>query len=133
MAQINAPWLRNYGDIPKTLTYHTGSMWNMVEDVVKKYPNNVAYDFMGKKTTYREFAQNVEVCARALKAIGIREGDKLTICMPNCPQTVVIFYAVNLVGAIANMVHPLSSENEIRYFLEESESVAAISLDQFYG
>ncbi len=133
MAQINAPWLRNYGDIPKTLTYHTGSMWNMVEDVVKKYPNNVAYDFMGKKTTYREFAQNVEVCARALKAIGIREGDKLTICMPNCPQTVVIFYAVNLVGAIANMVHPLSSENEIRYFLEESESVAAITLDQFYG
>ena len=133
MAQINAPWLRNYGDIPKTLTYHTGSMWNMVEDVVKKYPNHVAYDFMGKKTTYREFAQNVEVCARALKAIGIREGDKLTICMPNCPQTVVIFYAVNLVGAIANMVHPLSSENEIRYFLEESESVAAITLDQFYG
>ncbi|MBQ4257568.1 MAG: AMP-binding protein [Clostridia bacterium] len=133
MAQINAPWLRNYGDIPKTLSYHTGSMWNMVEDVVKKYPNHVAYDFMGKKTTYREFAQNVEVCARALKAIGIREGDKLTICMPNCPQTVVIFYAVNLVGAIANMVHPLSSENEIRYFLEESESVAAITLDQFYG
>ena len=132
MAEINAPWLKNYGDIPKTLTYHQGSMWNMVEDIVSKYPDYIAYDFMGKKTTYRTFAQKVEICARALKMIGIREGDKITICMPNCPQTVIIFYAVNLVGAIANMVHPLSSENEIKYFLQESESIAAITLDQFY-
>ncbi len=132
MAEINAPWLKNYGDIPKTLTYHQGSMWSMVEEISKKYPENVAYDFMGKKTTYRIFAQKVELCARALKAIGIREGDRITLCMPNCPQTVILFYAVNLVGAIANMVHPLSSENEIKYFLKESDSIAAITLDQFY-
>ena len=107
-------------------------MWEAIEKIVEKYPNNVAYIFMGKKTTYKEFAQNVEICARALKAIGIRVGDKITICMPNCPQTVIMFYAVNLVGAIANMVHPLSSEKEIEFYLNESESIAAITLDQFY-
>ena len=53
--------------------------------------------------------------------------------MPNCPQTVIMFYAVNVVGAVANMVHPLSSENEIAFYLNESKSIAAITLDQFYG
>lgn len=107
-------------------------MWEAIEKVVEKYPNYTAYVFMGKKTTYKEFAQNVEICARALKAIGIRVGDRITICMPNCPQTVIMFYAVNLVGAVANMVHPLSSEREIEFYIKESKSIAAITLDQFY-
>lgn len=132
MPETKTPWLNNYGDVPFHLQYQECSMWEAIEKIVEKYPNNVAYIFMGKKTTYKEFAQNVEICARALKAIGIRVGDKITICMPNCPQTVIMFYAVNLVGAIANMVHPLSSEKEIEFYLNESESIAAITLDQFY-
>ena len=52
--------------------------------------------------------------------------------MPNCPQTVVAFYALNLVGAIANMIHPLSSEKEIEFYLKASGSISAVTLDQFY-
>ena len=44
-----------------------------------------------------------------------------------------MFYAVNLVGGIANMIHPLSAEKEIEFYLNESESVTAITLDQFYN
>ncbi|MDR0840736.1 MAG: AMP-binding protein [Christensenellaceae bacterium] len=132
MQTVRAPWLNNYGSVPQTLTYESGSMWDMVEGVAKQYPNYIAYDFMGQHTTYARLVQQVELCARALKAIGIRENDKITICMPNCPQTVIMFYAVNLVGAIANMVHPLSSEKEIEFFIQESGSVVAITLDQFY-
>ena len=76
--------------------------------------------------------ERIEDCAKALKAIGIGEGDKVTIAMPNCPQAVFMFYAINLVGGIANMIHPLSAEKEIEFYLNESESVAAITLDQFY-
>ncbi|MBR6735307.1 MAG: AMP-binding protein [Oscillospiraceae bacterium] len=133
MTQTKAPWLDNYGDVPHTLEYPAGSMWDEVEKIAVKYPNNIAFDFMGKKTTYKRFKYKVEICARALRAIGIREGEKVTICLPNCPQAVVMFYAVNVVGAIANMVHPLSSEKEIEFYLNESKSVAAITLDQFYG
>lgn len=128
----NAPWLKNYGDIPFHLEYFKGSMWGKVEQIIAQYPDYIAYDFMGKHTSYRKFGRDVELCARALKAIGVRPGDRITICMPNCPQTVVAFYAVNVVGAIANMVHPLSSENEIEFFLKESGSICAITLDQFY-
>lgn len=132
MSETKTPWLKNYGDVPFHLQYQECSMWEAIEKVVEKYPNYTAYVFMGKKTTYKEFAQNVEICARALKAIGIRVGDRITICMPNCPQTVIMFYAVNLVGAVANMVHPLSSEREIEFYIKESKSIAAITLDQFY-
>jgi len=127
-----APWKDYVGDVPLHLDYFDGSMFEAVERVAKKYPDQVAFDFMGKPTTYRKMVQEIETCARALKTIGIREGDKITIAMPNCPQAIYMFYAVNLVGGIANMIHPLSAEKEIEFYLNESESVTAITLDQFY-
>ena len=120
------------GDVPMHLDYFEGSMFEMVEQVAKQYPNQVAFDFMGKSTSYREMIAQIETCAKALKTIGIREGDRVTIALPNCPQAIYLFYAVNLVGGISNMIHPLSAEKEIEFYLNESESVTAITLDQFY-
>lgn len=133
MSNVKTPWLDNYGDIPAKLEYKNGTMWDAITDIVKEYPDYIAYNFMGKNTTYAGFSKDVTVCAKALKSIGIKPDDKVTVCMPNCPQTVIIFYAINLIGAIANMIHPLSSENEIAFYLNDSKSVAAITLDQFYG
>ena len=127
------PWANYVGDVPLNLEYFEGSMFDKVAEVAAKYPDHVAFDFMGKSTTYRQLIQEIENCAKALKTIGLREGDKVTIAMPNCPQAIYMFYAVNLVGAIANMIHPLSAEKEIEFYLNESESVTAITLDQFYG
>ncbi|MCD7928325.1 MAG: AMP-binding protein [Oscillospiraceae bacterium] len=131
--QVKTPWKNSMGDLPMTLTYFEGAMVDMVENVANTYPDDVAFIFMGKKTTYRQLYRNIEICARSLKTIGVREGDKVTIAMPNCPQAVEMFYAVNMVGAIANMIHPLSAEKEIEFFLNESESITAITLDQFYN
>ena len=127
------PWAGHTGDIPLYLEYFEGSMYDNVAGIAAQYPNNVAFDFMGKSTTYREMLSEIEKCARALKTIGVRENDKVTIAMPNCPQAIYMFYAVNLVGGIANMIHPLSAEKEIEFYLNESESVTAITLDQFYN
>ena len=134
MSEITAktPWKEHLGEVPFHLDYFEGSMFEKVEAVAKQYPNYVAFDFMGKSTTYRQMIAEIERCAKALKTIGIREGDKVTIAMPNCPQAIYLFYAVNLVGGIANMIHPLSAEKEIEFYLNESESVLAITLDQFY-
>ena len=134
MNEITAktPWKDYMGDLPMHLDYFEGSMFEAVERIADKYPNQVAFDFMGKSTTYRKLIQEIETCAKALKTIGIREGDKVTIAMPNCPQAIYMFYAVNLVGGIANMIHPLSAEKEIEFYLNESESVTAVTLDQFY-
>ena len=127
------PWIKNLGDMPAHLDYYKGSMFGAVELIAKKYPDNIAFDFMGASTTYKKMLQDIEQCAKALRTIGVREGDAVTIALPNCPQAIQCFYAVNRVGAVANMIHPLSSEKEIEFYLNESGSVTVITLDQFYG
>ena len=129
---VKAPWLSSYGEVPAHLEYQDGSLFEAVERCAQEYPDYTAYLFMGRKTSYKLLLREIHLCARALKAIGIRAGDRITVAMPNCPQTVVLFYAINLVGAIANMIHPLSSEKEIEFFLKESGSISAVTLDQFY-
>lgn len=135
MTQITAktPWKDHLGDVPMHLKYFEGSMFEAVEKIAKEYPNQIAFDFMGRSTTYQRLADEVRKCAKSLKTIGVRAGDRVTIAMPNCPQAIYVFYAVNLVGGVANMIHPLSAEKEIEFYLNESQSVTAVTLDQFYG
>lgn len=130
---VKTPWYKFLNGVPAHLDYFQGSMIDKVSWIAEKYPNNIAFDFMGKSTSYKKFIKKTEMCAKALKTIGIREGDCVTIAMPNCPQAIYMFYAVNLVGGIASMVHPLSSEKEIEFYLNESKSITIITLDQFYG
>lgn len=131
--EVKTPWIKNLGGVPSHVEYQQGSMYEAVASIAEKYPDYIAYDFMGSKTTYKMFIKEINDCARALKAIGVKEGEAVTICMPNAPQTMVMFYAVNLVGAIANMVHPLSSEKEIEFTIRESGSAVCLALDQMYG
>ncbi len=131
--EVKTPWIKNLGGVPAHLEYRQGSMYEAVASIAEKYPDYIAYDFMGSRTTYKMFIREINDCARALKAIGVKEGEAVTICMPNAPQTMVMFYAVNLVGAIANMVHPLSSEKEIEFTIRESGSAVCLALDQMYG
>ena len=133
MITAKTPWADHLGTVPLHLDYFEGSMFDKVAEIAKQYPDNVAFDFMGRSTTYRQMIREIERCAKALKTIGVRENDRVTIAMPNCPQAIYMFYAVNLIGAVANMIHPLSAEKEIEFYLNESESVTAITLDQFYG
>ena len=128
-----APWKSSLGEVPFHLDYFDGSMFEAVEKIAQQYPNNVAFDFMGRSTSYKALVKEIEACAKALRTIGVREGDKVTIAMPNCPQAIQMFYAVNLIGGVCNMIHPLSAEKEIEFYLNESESVTAITLDQFYN
>lgn len=120
------------GSIPMHLHYFEGTMYEAVAEAACKYPKHIALDFMGKATAYTELMNQIDHCAQALYRLGIRENDKVTLALPNCPQAVYLFYAVNKIGAIANMIHPLSAEKEIEFYLNESESVAAVTLDQFY-
>ena len=130
---VKAPWIDHLDGIPAHLDYFQGSMYDKIAEVSENYPDYIAYDFMGGKVKYKDFISKVDKCARALAGIGVKPGESVTICMPNAPQAVIMFYAVNKIGAIANMVHPLSSEKEIEFCLKESSSVVYLTLDQFYG
>ena len=108
-------------------------MYQMLHETAQKYPQSTAYVFMGKKTSYEAFMKRIDAAARGLVAMGIGRGDRVTICMPNTPQALDCFYALNRIGAIPNMIHPLSAAREIAFYLNFSKSKAILTLDQFYG
>ena len=130
---VKTPWYAKMGVIPCHLDYFQGSMVEAVERAADQYPKLIAYSFMGSCVSYKKLVEQIHACAASLKACGIRPDQRVTICLPNVPMAVIMFYAVNKVGAIANMVHPLSSESEIEFCLRESASVVCLTLDQFYG
>ena len=129
---VKTPWFRSSGDLPHTCEYFNGTMYEKIEATAKKQPLSIAMDFMGKHITYKYMIDQINLCAKSLRILGIRENDKVTIAMPNCPQAIYMLYATNLVGAIANMIHPLSAEKEIENYLNMSGSVMVVTLDQFY-
>ena len=127
-----APWLKFYGDVPAHLDYPQKTIYQIVRDTARAHPDLVAYEFMGKETSYSRFMTRIDRTARALVAMGIEKGDRVTICMPNSPQALDTFYALNRIGAVSNMIHPLSAPAEIAFYLNFSHSKAILTLDQFY-
>lgn len=75
-SHVKAPWLNVYGVVPPHLDYPDCTMYEAVERCAETYPNHTAYVFMGRKTTYRAMAAEIDLCARALKATGVRPGDR---------------------------------------------------------
>ena len=129
-----APWLKYFGDMPAHLDYPKGSMYEAVREsaITKKKMTRVAYEFQGKKTNYKQFLNKIEVLGKAYKSIGIDEGDMVTVCMPNTPQGVDTFYALNRIGAVPAMIHPLSAVGEIAFYINSTQSKAVLVVDLFY-
>ena len=127
------PWLNFYkeGVLPN-LTYSSGNMIGYLLEAVARFPEYIAYEYYGSTCTYRELYERIRETARCLKAQGVKEGDKITICMPNTPEAIMMFYAINMVGGISSMIHPLSGEKEIEAYLNESQSTFLFTLDLVY-
>ena len=102
------------------INYIDGTLYDVIERSAIKEPNKIAYEFMGKKTTYAKFLKDINIAAKSLTKLGVKEDDIVCIAMPNVPQAITMFYAVNKIGAICNMIHPLSSEKEMLSFLNSS-------------
>jgi long-chain acyl-CoA synthetase len=130
---INSPWLAYYGDVPHHIDYPEVTMYEALMQTAARCPAAVAYDFFGTTATYRQFAADIDRCADALAVLGLKQGDRMTIAMPTCPQAVICFYAVNKLGGVASMIHPLSTATEIEFYLNVSRSRFALTLDAFYG
>ena len=129
-----SPWLKYYEEegIPVNMDYPDCSMVDMVLQSAEKWPDNTAYVYYGHKVTYKNFVKKIEKAARALKNYGVKEGDRVTICMPNTPEGITMVYAVNMVGAICNMVHPLSSEKELEYYVKVADSKYVLVIDAVF-
>ena len=126
------PWLRFYGSIPATLSYPDLSMYGAYHRMASSVPTVTALVFMGRRMTHADLDRRICGISRGLAAEGLRAGDHVLVCMPNIPQAVIVFYALNRLGAIPAMIHPLSAPAEIRAYARQTSCTWAVTLDSFY-
>lgn len=136
MLSQDKPWLIYYTD-DQIIKYYQDmengvcdcSIFDYMMRENKDHLDDVALYYFGKQITYRKLEENVNKFAASVLEKGIKPGDKVTLCMPNTPEAVYAFYGLNKIGAVANMIHPLSAANEIRDFLNEVHSRMLITID----
>ena len=108
------------------------TVYEAVRDTARRYPHHIAWRFMGRQMTYTGLMERIHRTAQGFLALGIGKGDRVTLCLPNCPQAVDCFYGLNRIGAVASLIHPLSAPQEIRQYLKRSRSRVIVTLDRFY-
>ena len=118
--------------LPENIEYFDGGLYDAIYEASCKYPHNVALEYFDTQITYKEMIKKINRVAAALKAIGAEKGENISICMPNTPEAVYMIYAVNEIGAVANMIHPLSSEKEIEDYLNQAHSKIMLCIDVSY-
>ena len=114
-----------YGfDIPDT------SMFGMLQISEKSHPEAVAIDYFGRKFTYNKLVEEIERISHSYYKIGVRKGDVVTVLMPNTPEAVISIYALNRLGAVSNIVHPLSAQEEIKNYLVSCKCKFLLCIDK---
>ncbi|MBE0010756.1 MULTISPECIES: long-chain-fatty-acid--CoA ligase [unclassified Arthrobacter] len=126
-----APWVRNYSaGVPAAVDLPEGSLVNLVEDAAKQYGRNVALEFFGAETSYRQLGESIQRAAEGLRRLGVVAGDRVALVLPNCQQHVVAFYAVLRLGAIVVEHNPLYTDRELRHQFEDHGATVAIVWDK---
>ena len=112
-------------------TYPECSMYAYLKEAASGWNELGALYFEGKTVAFQELFQQIEAYNRAFQAVGVKQGDFVTIIAPNIPQAVYAFYALNALGAVANMLHPMLSAEEIKNAVVKTNSHIVLVLDLF--
>lgn len=128
----NNRWEKYYTKAEWNINVPDVSIYNYMSNKANNYLDTIAFNYFGKTIKYKELLKQIDMCAMAFRSQGVRVGDVVTICMPNTPEGIICFYALNKIGAISNMIHPLSGEQEIKMYLNSTNSVMLVMIDVCY-
>ncbi len=119
---IDKPWLKYYSEDVIRYQLPECTIYEYLWEENKDHLNDVAIVYFGRKITFGELFKNIDACQRALKALGVKENEIVTVALPSIPEALYLVYAIDRLGAISNMIHPLAGENEICNYLNEVSS-----------
>ena len=128
-ASIDKPWLKSYSE---EAVMKSPPEMKMFDYLMKNNRNNldcIAIDYFGKKITYLELINNIEASVQSFARLGVRKGDVVTICMPTLPESIYAMYALNIIGAVANLLDPRINVEQIQDSLVSTNSKFAIIID----
>ena len=122
-------WYQSYPPgVKKSIDYDKVTIPEALTRSAKHFPDKVAFDFMGKRVTFSEFDRLVNRFSRALEGLGVKEGDRVALILPNILQTFIANQAIMRIGAVAVQNNPLYTERELEHQLNNSDSTVAITL-----
>lgn len=130
---LDKPWLKYYTSEQINVNLPKTSVYKYLYNQNRKFLGRSALNYYGRKVSFFELFNKIEETAKALKQIGVKENEIVTISMPNTPEAVYLFYAISKIGAIANMVDPRTSSEGIKKYIEEVESKKVIVVDSYYN
>ena len=108
------------------------TMYGYIRECNKNNLDKYALRFGRKRYTYGEFIDLIDRYAKGFAAMGIRKGDRVALLLPNLPESTIIIYALNKIGAISDNIDPTSKEDRMKYFLEKEKVNAIVCFDKVY-
>ena len=128
------PWFSAWpADVPRTLEpYPEVSAYAMLADSAARFPDRPATAFFGKRLTYGQLLAQVERFSGVLVSLGVKQGDRVGMLLPNCPQYIVTWYACQRIGAIAVGNNPLYTQRALEDQLADAGVQVMVVLDQVY-
>ncbi|MFL5489343.1 MAG: AMP-binding protein [Gemmatimonadaceae bacterium] len=133
---MTAPrWLANYDEgVPASLEpYPNRSLIDYLREAATKWPRRPALLFKGATVDYARLHNESDAFAAALSSMGIGSGDRVAICLPNCPQFLIAEFGIWKIGAIACPFNPTYSEREMEDALQATGAETVVVLNRFYG
>lgn len=125
---IDKPWLKYY-ESPETFVVPMCKNYDYIYSRAKRNGSRIALRYLNAAISYDKMFQKVDEATKALKQMRVKEGDIVSVCLPNIPEVVYIYYAINRVGAIANMLDLRCNASELLRSCEDAESELLIALD----
>ncbi|UCE13413.1 MAG: AMP-binding protein [Candidatus Heimdallarchaeota archaeon] len=126
-------WMKSWDShVKNKLEYSIDSLGVLYRTAMTKFPDKPACWMINREITYKELLENVEKFTTFLQQKGVKKGDVVTICLPNCPQYLIAHLGTLLAGAVSSGLNPLLSENEIAYQLNDSKCKVILTMDVIY-
>ena len=123
-------WHKSYAKgVPSAIELERITMAEALRRTAGRFPDRIAFHYLGRKISFRELESLVNRFTRALAALGVREGDKVATLLPNMPQHVIANHACYRLGAVTVMNNPLYTEQELEAQLNDSDARFLITLD----
>ena len=126
---IDRPWLKYYSEEALNAPLPEGSMYDYMTACNAGRMDETALNYFGRKITHRQLQTEIDRCARALIASGVKAGDVVSLCMLAMPEMIYLLYAINKIGAIANFLVMSATQQELRGQLAVTGSKLVIALD----
>lgn len=131
-ASVDKPWLKWYDENVITERIPTISLYDYIYRENRDRLENIAVSFFEKTISYGEVFDNIEIVYKAFLGYGVRQGDIVSVCIPNIPEAIYIFYALNKIGAICNYVDPRANVNVMAYHIRIAKSDLLITISDCY-